>query len=105
MSNLPQATQVLFESWPEDIYMLIFGYSYSATYWQQEVTFYTYALLATQYNIPLCANHNRNILKHASNTYYVLKDAINTMKQEVAVTQASNVRSGTNVTHLTRVLS
>ena len=55
--------------------------------------------------MPLCANHARNILKHASNTYYVLKDAINTMKQEVVVTLAYNAQSAPNFTHFIRVLA
>ena len=54
--------------------------------------------------MPLCANHARNILKHASKTYYVLKDAINPMKKEVVVTHAYNAQSAPNFTRLIRVL-
>ena len=54
--------------------------------------------------MPLCANHARNILKHASKIYYVLKDAIITMKQEVVVTQASNVRFAPNFIRLIGVM-
>ena len=55
--------------------------------------------------MPLCANHARNILKHASKTYYVLKDAIIAMKQEVIVTLAYNAQSAPNFTRFIRVLA